>query len=593
MILQALYEYYQRKAADPESGIAPEGFEWKEIPFIIVIDREGKFVRLEDTREGEGRVRRGKTYLVPRGEGRAGPGAWQVPNLLWDHYGYILSQSRSDEEKDKELAQKQHGAFKDRLSRFPGTLRRSQGVISVLAFYDLRQEEKVVASEQFKDCLKIAGCNLMFRVEGDEGVVTDDPLVKDYVVASIGPSQDCDGEDGIDEEDIEGVCLVTGLSGAIARKHNRTPINKDTKSLVAIQRNSGYDSYGKEQAYNCPIGKSAEFSYTTALNVLLKSDHNRLQVGDATAVFWAQKTDSHFEKHLKSFFFAAGKQKDDPDKDALDARANLLSVISGIPPDEMETRFYILGLSPNAARISVRFWHQGTIGEFCEKMRLHFDDLDIIAPSYDQCRMSLQYLLGSTVRDWKSEDIPPNLAGNVMRSVLEGTPYPETFANQCLRRIRAERDVTRVRASILKACLNRKLRVSNPKNEKEMAVALDLSNTNVGYRLGRLFAVLEKIQEDASPGLNATIRDRFYGAASSNPVAVFPQLLKLKNHHLSKIENQGFKIGHEKRLAEIIDGLPTSMPGHLIMDDQARFAIGYYHQRQALFTSNKDSNKGE
>jgi CRISPR-associated protein Csd1 len=258
----------------------------------------------------------------------------------------------------------------------------------------------------------------------------------------------------------------------------------------------------------------------------------------------------------------------------------------------METKFFILGLSPNAARISVRFWHQGTVGEFCKLMRKHFDDIDIIAPSFDQCRMSLQYLLGSTVRDWKSEDIPPNLTGNVIRAVLNGSPYPETFANQCLRRVRAERDVTRVRASILKACLNRKLRISKRNNEKEMTVALDPSNTNVGYRLGRLFAVLEKIQEDANPGINATIRDRFYGAASSNPVAVFPQLLKLKNHHLSKMENQGFKIAHEKRLAEIIDGLSPAMPAHLVMDDQARFAIGYYHQRQALFTSNKDGTKG-
>jgi CRISPR-associated protein Csd1 len=226
-------------------------------------------------------------------------------------------------------------------------------------------------------------------------------------------------------------------------------------------------------------------------------------------------------------------------------------------------------------------------------MRQHFDDLDIAAPPYDQCRMSLQYLLGSTVLDWKSENIPPNLAGNVMRAVLNGSPYPETFANQCLRRVRAERDVTRVHASIVKACLNRKMRVANPMNEKEMAVGLDPSNMNVGYRLGRLFAVLEKIQEDANPGINATIRDRFYGAASSNPVAVFPQLLKLKNHHLSKLENQVFKIAHERRLAEIIEGLSNDMPAHLVMDDQARFAIGYYHQRQALFTSNKEINKGE
>ncbi|MDP3177423.1 MAG: type I-C CRISPR-associated protein Cas8c/Csd1 [Spirochaetaceae bacterium] len=258
----------------------------------------------------------------------------------------------------------------------------------------------------------------------------------------------------------------------------------------------------------------------------------------------------------------------------------------------MEGRFYILGLSPNAARLSVRFWHQGTVGEFCDRMKRHFNDLEIIAPSYDPCRSSLQYLLGSIVLDWKSENIPPHLAGNVMRSVLEGTPYPATFANQCIRRIRAEREVSRVRASILKACLNRKYRTTQSQSEKEITVALDPTNTNVGYRLGRLFAALEKIQEDASPGLNATIRDRFYGAASSNPVAVFPQLLKLSNHHIAKIENQAFRRSHENRLAEIFAGIPNDMPSHLDMEDQARFAIGYYHQRQDIFTSKDKTNQG-
>ncbi len=587
MILQALYEYYQRKAADPASGIAPEGFEWKEIPFLIVIDREGNFVRLEDTREGENR--KGKIYLVPRGEGRAGPGAWKISNILWDHMGYVLGQARSDELKDKELAQKQHGAFLTRIADLSALLKPVLGVAAIEGFFQKQQETLVVSCDQFGECLRIAGCNMTFRIEGNPGPITDDALVKKYITDSVSiPDESEDDEESIGDS-LDAICLVTGKMGPIARKHNRTSINKDTKSLVAIQKHSGYDSYGKEQAYNCPVGKSAEFAYTTALNALLKKDENRIRISDATIVFWAQKQDTQFERGVKSFFFAAGKKKDDPDTDAPDAKANLLSLISGIPPDEMDTQFYILGLAPNAARISVRFWHQGSIGEFCSRMRQHFEDLDIVAPPYDQCRMSLQYLLGSTVRDWKSEDIPPNLAGNVTRSVLEGTSYPETFANQCLRRIRAERGVTRPHASILKACLNRKFRANNPKNEKEMTVALDSTNTNVGYRLGRLFAVLEKIQEDASPGLNATIRDRFYGAASSNPVAVFPQLLKLKNHHLSKIENQGFKISLEKRLAEIIDGLPTSMPGHLIMDDQARFAIGYYHQRQALFTSNKES----
>ncbi len=589
MILQALYEYYQRKAADPESCIAPEGFEWKGIPFIIVIDKDGNFVRLEDTREGDGRARSPQEFLVPRGTNRAGPGAWKNAFLLWDHFGYVLGYSRTDDQKDIDLAQRQHGAFIKRLQDLPKDLKKSAAIAPILTFYEKNQEERVLLEEQFDECKKISGCNFLFRIEGQPGVITDDTEVKRYSASLAVASPNTEREEEAESGEISGVCLVTGSYGPIARTHARTPINKDTKSLVAVQRSSGYDSFGKQQAYNCPVGKAAEFAYTTALNVLLGSDHNQLRVGDSTFIYWAQKKDSVFEKNFKPFFFASSRSKDDPDKGAADAKSALLSVLSGIPPEEAGARFCILGLAPNSARISVRVWHEGPIKDFCANMRQHFDDLDILAPSFDECRMSLQYLLGSTVLDWKSENIPPNLAGNVMRSVLENIPYPATFANQCLGRVRAERNVTRVHASILKACLNRRLRISNPDDEKEMTVALDQSNMNVGYRLGRLFAVLEKIQEDANPGINATIRDRFYGAASSNPVAVFPQLMKLKNHHLSKMENQGFKVAHEKRLAEIFDGFGNDMPAHLDMDDQSRFAIGYYHQRQALFMSNRET----
>jgi CRISPR-associated protein Csd1 len=579
MILQALYEYYQRKAADPESGIAPEGFEWKEIPFLIVIDKEGRFVRLEDTRDGEGKKKKAKIFLVPQGEKKA---SGIKANLLWDGPEYIVGANP----RARDDVKKRHAAFIDRYRSAFASHLHDPNISAMLKFIESDAVSRIEASATdaglWKELLE-SNANISIRIE-DTGhsIISDD--ISDFIDESSG------------EENTKGICLIRGEADSIP---NLNPSIKGVRNaqptgaaLVSFNL-PAFRSYGKEQNINAPIGEKAVFAYTTALNTLLASESNRMQLGDSTTVFWAQKKDTAFEKVVKSFFFAPGKLKDDPDRDALDAKQNLLSLISGIPPDEMETKFYILGLSPNAARVSVRFWHQGSIGDFCAKMRQHFDDLDIVAPPYDQCRMSLQYLLGSTVLDWKSENIPPNLAGNVMRAVLNGSPYPETFANQCLRRVRAESDVTRVRASIIKACLNRKMRIVNSKNEKEMAVGLDPSNMNVGYRLGRLFAVLEKIQEDANPGINATIRDRFYGAASSNPVAVFPQLLKLKNHHLSKIENQGFKIAHEKRLAEIFDGLPGNIPAHLVMDDQARFAIGYYHQRQALFTSNKENTKGE
>jgi CRISPR-associated protein Csd1 len=262
---------------------------------------------------------------------------------------------------------------------------------------------------------------------------------------------------------------------------------------------------------------------------------------------------------------------------------------SGSEIPDAQTRFFVLGLAPNSARISVRFWHTGTIAEFSSRIRQHFDDLEIVRSPKDQGRYSLFWYLVDIATERKADNIPPNLAGNITRSILAGTPYPTTLLQQTIRRIRAEQEVTRIRASLLKAYLNRFHR-THFTSEKEILVALDPDNTNPGYLLGRLFAVLEKIQEDAQPGINATIRDRYYGAASASPVTVFPQLLKLKNHHLAKLENPNFRIAHERRLTEIFAGLPADMPAHLAIEDQARFAIGYYHQRQALFTKSEKSN---
>ena len=583
MILQALYEYYQRKAADPENRIAPEGFEWKGIPFVIVIDRDGNFVALEDTREGEGRTRKAKQFLVPKSVGRSGSNSWMTSFLLWDHYGYLLGHARSESDKDQVMAQKQLSTFIEKLQALPPDVKADDGVLAVSRFYENGEYEKVKTADNWEECAKIVGCNMSFRLDGEVDLVPCRDAVQEHVKTQVGAHID----------GVVGLCLVTGETAAIARTHSDTPINRDSKKFVSFQKSSGYDSYGKEQAFNAPISKSAEFAYTTAMNILLgRNSKNKVQVGDATTIFWAQKQDV-FEEVFPALF---GYPKDDPDADAKAVRTLYEGIYAGHANMGSDTRFYVLGLAPNSARISVRFWHTGTIADFAGNIKRHFDDLEIIRSSKDSGHFSMFWLLSAMAHEGKVDNVPPNLSGQIFQSVVTGGLYPVTMLQQTIRRIRATQNVTRFQAAILKAYLNRFSRIHN-KKAKEITVALDPANDNPGYRIGRLFAVLERIQEKASSTtLNSTIRDRFYGAASSTPVTVFPQLLKLKNHHLDKIDER-FKKYYERLIGEIMDGLGGSMPSHLSMEDQARFAIGYYHQRQDFFkkkdSENNNENKGE
>jgi CRISPR-associated protein Csd1 len=266
-------------------------------------------------------------------------------------------------------------------------------------------------------------------------------------------------------------------------------------------------------------------------------------------------------------------------------------VRGGYAPSDVETRFFVLGLAPNAARLAVRFWTCTTVLEMAKNIDQHFQDLAIVHGPHDSGNLGLFRLLCSVAPQDDSRNIPPHLGGEVMRAILQGTPYPITLLQAAVRRIRAERSVTYPRAALIKACLNRLTRWDTHRKEDELTVSLDLGQTNVGYRLGRLFAVLEKIQSEANPGLNTTIRDRFYGAASGSPGSVFPTLIRLSRHHLAKLST-GLRTVRERLIQEIMGALPSQgFPTHLDLGDQGRFAIGYYHQMQALYTKNEPSNK--
>jgi CRISPR-associated protein Csd1 len=591
MILQALKEYYDRKAADPESGIAPLGFEHKELPFVIVIGADGRFVNLEDTRGAKERRMVGHVYLVPRSRTRTGPKSHQTTFLLWDHSGYLL-----DHPADNDRAHLQHQSWLASLATLPESLKADAGVAAVLMFYAKGGVTAVKAAPNWKDCADLPTCNMTFRLAGDAEPVPCRETVRNHVRQTVQVSRDEDDE--ADVKTVIGRCLVTGDREEIARVHGRTPISKDSKSLVGIQTNCGYDSYGKQRGYNAPVGKTAEFAYVTALNALLKSNRSRMKVGDVTTVFWAAKhTDTGFEDIFGDLW------TDDPDRSTEAVRSLFKSPQTGaFVTDDDTTRFYVLGLAPNVARIAVRFWIADTVAHMAARIRQHFEDTTIVHRTGDQETLSLDRLLRSTALQEDRENIPPNLGGDTMRAILEELPYPQTLLQAVIRRVRAEQskkdkrtgtsvsNVSYPRAALIKACVNRETRRNKNNKEEELTVSLDETNTNIGYRLGRLFAALEKIQQDAHSGINATIRDKFYGAASSTPVTVFGNLMRLSNHHLSKLERDkpGLAVVRKQLVQDIMCGVPD-FPAHLALADQGRFAIGYYHQTQRFFEKKADA----
>ena len=582
MILHTLTDYYRRQ----EEEMPPPGFERKAIPFIIVLDRDGRFVDIEDTRDGNNKRDKGRPFVVPQGAANRTSGI--VPNLLWDRTDYalgIVTEARiaklqgAKKQKEEGEIPRRHQAF---IQRIRDTFRApavDQGVQAVLAFLD-RGDFRAVCSHPYWAELAKSVEPLSFRLDGDKVLICQRESVRQMLTSAR------------QNEIAQGRCLVSGQVDAIALLH---PIIKgvyrgNAKSsgakLIAFNFAAAC-SYGKEQGQNAPVGEYAAFAYTTALNHLLRPDScQKLLVGEDAFVFWAEKPDPAEE------LFAAWLQPDpdDPARGVEAVKALYEAPKTGVRPlDEDETRFFVLGLAPNVARLAVRLWNVSTVRELAAHIRQHFDDLAIVRSTRDPEYLPLWRLLVATAAQGKSENIPPPLAGETLRAILAGTPYPQTLLVAALQRIRAEQGaVNYARAALIKAVLVRNARFNHPAKQ-EVDVSLDLQNPNIGYRLGRLFSVLERAQELASPGLNATIRDRFYGAASATPVTAFPYLLKLKNHHVNKLAT-GQVIWLENLIGQILETV-TQFPPHLNLDDQGRFAIGYYHQRQDFFTKKPSDNQ--
>lgn len=615
MILKALYDYFYRSGNLPARGM-----EEKEIGFIIVISEEGKFLRFEDCRIDKGQAR---NYLVKKHIGRTSAVA---ANYLYDNSTYVLGYADMDKEinslkkkvnllkekaemsaeaqsvykeaekdlqdKTKKRSEKEQEcltAFKKKVTSIYEHHPKNNELSAICKFYQQDKEEIhscIMQDSMWEDIKKNLSkrySTFSFRIEGDLKIVAEKRELLQL-----------DEEDTNEGDDI---CLITGKRGVPVDTTTATMIqdSQATAKLVSFQVNSGYDSYGKKKCGNAPISKEAEFAYTTALNAMLRKDsHNKFIVGNRTFVFWSSSHNDVTEQAEKSLFDLLGftdKEQDDPNIKIEQVRKVFISIYSGSLKTSLDDRFYILGLAPNAARIAVVYWSECSLKEFAGKILQHFKDMEIIDTRKDKVPyIGIKDMLAAVTLSGKQSETTPNLPEAIVKSIFQGTAYPFTLYSACIRRIRAEsgnkdkKAVRIARTAIIKAYLNR---ISD--NNNKSSIMLDKSNTNQGYLCGRLFAVLDKIQEDANR-INS-IRERYMNAASATPASVFATILNLSIHHMEKLPNDGKRVYYEKMKQEIIDKMPaTGFPTHLDLQDQGRFFIGYYHQREDFFTKKENEN---
>ena len=571
MILKALYDYYHRCGDLPRKGM-----ELKEIGFLIVIDKEGRFLRFEDRRIDK---KKAQKFLVKKHVGRTSA---VVANHLYDNSGYVFGYS------DKGDTITQYLTFKEKIKSIYKAHPNNSDITAVYKFY---QQERLDVLELMKDDVlwpeivknfSKKYSTFSFLIEGDIKIVAEKSELMDIDQEKVNAGQQ--------------VCIVSGKKGTSVETTTATmiPGSQATAKLVAFQVNSGYDSYGKSKGGNAPISEDAEFAYTTALNHLLETtSRNKFMVGTRTFLFWASKNDEAGLRAEESFFsmFGFHEQDDDPNKNVEQVRKVFKSIYTGELKITSDDIFYILGLAPNSARVAVTYWAEIPLRKFAETICKHFDDMEVIdIRSEKKPYMSLRNILSAVTLGGKVSDAIPNLPDAVVKSIFERLPYPQTLFASCIRRIRAEsgeKDKNAVhvtRAAIIKAYLNR---LNN--NEQKIQIMLDKKNTNQGYLCGRLFAVLDKIQEEANK--QHSIRERYMNSASSTPAAVFSTILNLSNHHLEKLDNEGRKITFEKLKQEIISKIDADgFHAQLDLQDQGRFFIGFYHQRQDFFTRNEEIN---
>jgi len=581
MILQALVKHYETLAA--QGKVARQGWCQAKVTYALDIDVEGNLLGLIPLKQEE---ERGKKMVwvpqlieVPEMSARS---SGVLANFLCDNSKYLLG---IDSDGSGKRVLECFQAAKEKHERVLEHV-QSEAAVAVKKFFKnwdpLKAKENSELLEKWEDVT--AGGNLVFYV-GTQ-YAHEEPDIKNaweqFLQATGGGTQE--------------ICLVTGQKTEISRIHTaiRGVQGAQSSGAALVSFNApSFESYGKEQSFNAPVGKYAMFAYTTALNYLLSQKKYVFMLGDTTILFWAEDGEELYQD-----LFMNSIEPTEDNQEVLRGVFSNLQAGRGIDVDGIqinpEQRFFILGLAPNAARLSVRFFYQNHFGTILSNIKKHYEQMEIVRPSWDKIEFpGVWRVLFETVNQKSKEKKPqPNMAAFVFESVLSGKKYPESLYSNVMIRIRAEQGrITRGRAAIIKACL---IRNHGKQWTKEGSfVGLNEQCQDVAYVLGREFAVLEAIQEDANPGINSTIKDRYFNSACAAPASVFPILWKLKNSHIRKLET-GKRIFYEKLLTglqgiiTVENEQPAALPRRLSLEEQGMFILGYYHQVQKRFEKKEE-----
>lgn len=587
MILKALYDYYHAVKDMP-----PLGMEDVEIAYIIVIDKNGNVKRIESTKKDDGNFAK---FLVAKNVDRSSD---ITPNILYDNIEYALGLCKETDVKKRLKAEKKHRAFAQKVDNIAEHNVNDDSLYALKKFLKKPSEVFLTELEQdilYKEIAKASNTTyITFQLSGEDEIIAEKAYLYKYLIE----------EKYYNSQAKQGICLITGNKGLIARTISKIklPFEKSA-TMVGAQVDCGYDSYGKEQAFNSPISLEAEFAFTTALNSLCKNNSkNNVRIGNRSFIYWCSKRDQTSIDAENGLYSFLGLKPDSAPSNPYKSLDNVHKVFNGIWSGEIKTtlddRFYMLCMyKPSDGRNSVVSWAEMPLRDLAHNIICHMEDMEIIDYRKEEYRRpycGAYNILKSIAINSDLADVPSSLTEEVIASIVNNAQYPFSLYTAALTRIRTnlsvsseqakatsidQRQLNITRMAILKAYIKRSKTINIKLNSM-----LDKNNTNTGYLCGRLAAVLEKIQNDVSCG--DSIRTRYMGAASATPSAVFPTMLSVSIHHSEKIEKDSIRIFYERLKAEIISKLPaTGFPTHLSLIDQGCFFIGYYHQRADLYTA--------